>query len=261
MWHHTLPRNLGASSVPAVLLAVVLSAGLAHANLHPWPSKFSASGYPQSVSSSQTPAIVPATTVAPTAVASSSLEQQPPPPTSGSGNKNVFPGDWSMLLPTIAATFLGALLAFITAIWIARVGERRSASKQAQANKTRLRGLLDLIGRDLTWNRQELSAILVDLESHLTTDRKLTLDIWQRNGPEILGTNSAALADIAEAYGLLGRFSRILDQYSEDIRQGSTNSRNARTDTLPQLRALGNETTLALDSASNHVREETSSLT
>lgn len=249
MWHHRLPRGLGAASILALLIAVILNAGLAHANLSPGPEALHILGHPHSASPSPEPTPV------------TSIIEPPSPPSTGSGGKSVFPGDWSMLLPTIVATFLGAVLALMTAIWIARVGERRSHAREVQANKIRLRGLLDLIGRDLAWNRQELSATLLDLQSNLTTGREPILDIWQSNGPEILKASSAAAAEIVEAYGLLRRFSRLLDQYNEDISQGGTNAQNARMETLPKLHALGHETSLALDAASNCVQEETRSLT
>ena len=231
------------------LLGAALNVGPARGNLFPALEIYQTQRSPHTLS----PSSVPTASTHPT-----SPETRPPPPPASSGGTSPFPGDWSQLLPTLLATFLGAGLALITAIWVAGVDARRSTAREAHENVVRFRELLNLLDREVAWNRREISVALLDLKSSLFTDRSPVIDAWASNSQEILKTSSTATAGIAEAYALLRRFTRLLDQYRAEVIRGGTDARNARIETLPKLQALGHETRLTLEAASKCIEEELS---
>lgn len=233
----------------APLLGAGLNVGSARENLFPTLDIYQTQRSPYTLS----PTPVPAASIYRT-----SPETRLPSPPVSSGGTSPFPGDWSQLLPTLLATFLGAGLALITAIWVARVDARRSRAREAHANVVRFRELLNLIGREIAWNQREISVVLRDLKSGLFTDRSPVIDVWASNGQEILKTSSTATAGIAEAYALLRRFARLLDQYRAEVTRGGTDARAARIETLPKLQALGHEARFALEAASKCAEKELS---
>jgi hypothetical protein len=249
MRHHRPIRYLGVVSTLGILAVALMPVAAVGATCLLRPAR------PQVVFSLS--AISPSSPPTGTTPAASATAKTPPP---ASGYTSPFPGDWSQLLPTLIATFLGAGLALITAIWVARVSDRRTKIKEEQADKNRLRKLLGQVSSDIDRNRREMSEALSDLESNLVTDRAPVFDIWRSDGPEILGTSREAGAEIAEAYALLGRFARLLHQYLDEVNRGAPYVQSARTETLSKLRTVGSEAALALDVAAKRAREEIGTL-
>jgi uncharacterized membrane protein YccC len=232
MRHRRVLQCIAAASIAALLLGTALSVEPARASLF--------SGAPPAFINPTSPGI-----------------RSSPPPASSSGT-SLFPGDWSQLLPTLIATFLGAGLALITALWAARADERRSKARETRANIAHFRELLGLVSREIASNQSQISVALVDLKSNLLTDRAPVLDVWSSNGYEVLKTSSTVTAEIADAYTSLRRFARLLDQYRAEVNRGGTDARTARTETYPRLQALGQETQLVLEAASKRIEEELS---
>ncbi len=249
MRHRRVLPCIAAVSIAALLLGTALSVEPACASLFPGPTTTKPTRSPRtSAPSLASPALINPTSLG--------IRSSPPP--ASSGGTGPFPGDWSQLLPTLIATFLGAGLALITALWAVRVDERRSKAREARANIAHFRELLGLVSREVASNRSEISGALVDLRSNLLTDRAPALDVWSSNGYEILKTSSTVTAEIADAYTLLRRFARLLDQYRAEVSRGGTDARTARIETLPRLQALGHETQLLLEAASKRIEEELS---
>jgi hypothetical protein len=165
------------------------------------------------------------------------------------------PGDWSQLFPGLAGTFAGAFLALWMTVWLDRATRRRNTANEQTASADRLRGTLDLIDRELAWNHHEVKAISVDLDSQLRTDRAPMTDAWNAVGPEAMKVGGVTATSMSEAYALLSRCRRLLEQYAGDLAQGPAGLRIAREQTLPRLRELVVETSAAVESARRQMGE------
>jgi hypothetical protein len=249
MWHRRIIACTAGACIAALLLGLAL--GVERARANPFP-KADTSLTPYGLQTSSPSSV-------PTAITqSASPTTHSPPPPAIRGGTSPIPGDWSQLLPTLIATFLGAGLALVAAIWLARADERRSTARQERAKVAHYRQLLESVAREIAWNRQEISEALLDIKSSIFTDHAPVLDIWNSNGQEIVQHNSRASAEVAEAYALLRRFARLLDQYRAEVSRGGTEARDARLETLPKVDALGYEVNLALEAASKCISNELS---
>jgi hypothetical protein len=132
-----------------------------------------------------------------------------------------------------------------------QLSERMSRADQ-------LREAQKLIARELDWNSREVAAILTDLDSRLRTERAPLTDAWDAVGTEAMRAGGIAAAKLSEAYALLGRCGRLLEQYTSDIGQGGSGLRTAREQTLPRLEAVIGETATALEVAQRYLTEGTS---
>lgn len=171
------------------------------------------------------------------------------------------PADWSQLLSGLVATFVGAFLALWTSIWLERKGGRRAREGERAAHTERLRSTFDLIGHELEWNGNEVVAIMADLESRLRTERAPTTHAWTAVGIEAMKEGAGAAASLSEAYTLLARCQRLLDQYANDVAQGGASMRTAREQTLPRLRALVGETAASIAIAREQLAQRRSAIT
>ena len=171
------------------------------------------------------------------------------------------PADWSQLFSGLVATFVGAFLALWTSVWLERKGRRRARKGEKAAHNERLRSTLDLIGHELEWNGNEVVAIMADLESRLRTERAPKTHAWTAVGIEAMKEGAGAAASLSDAYALLARCQRLLDQYATDVAQGGASMLTARKQTLPRLRALVAETAASIAIAREQLAQRRSAIT
>lgn len=193
----------------------------------------------------------------PSSIPASQPRTTPTPTNTSSGGSSTawWPPDLSQLIAGLVTTFVGAFAALWTAFWLDRRSRRRTRAGEQAARADRLRETFDLIERELAWNTDEVAAIVADLELRLRTERAPMTDAWDAVGPEAMKAGGAAAASLSQAYALLRRCGRLLDQYANDSAQGGSGLRTAREDTLPRLRELIDETQAALEVARRRLRE------
>ncbi|WP_148088874.1 hypothetical protein [Saccharothrix texasensis] len=211
----------------------------------------------------------PTTTTTPEPVSTSSQQPSSAPPTtsgvdkvspSGSDDKALWPPDWSQMVPEWVATFTGAALALWTALRLDRASRGRARASERAAQADRLRETLKLIGRELEWNSREIEAVMGDLTTGLQTDRAPMTDAWSAHGTEAMAVGGMVATSLSEAYALLRRCRRVLEQYTGDLARGGPGLRVARDQTLPRLREVLSDTRAALDVARVALAEKTSEI-
>ena len=172
-----------------------------------------------------------------------------------SKSDSFWPADWSQLISGLVATFFGALLALWTAIALDRRSQRRERQREQLSSTEQMNEKLDLLARELSWNGEELAAILGDLETGFRTDRAPLTDAWNAVGIDAMKAGGPTATRLSEAYSLLRRCQRVLDAYARDLAQGGQSAAMAREQTLPRLRAVMGETQAAVVRASAAVQE------
>ncbi|ROP39049.1 hypothetical protein EDD40_4419 [Saccharothrix texasensis] len=164
------------------------------------------------------------------------------------------------MVPEWVATFTGAALALWTALRLDRASRGRARASERAAQADRLRETLKLIGRELEWNSREIEAVMGDLTTGLQTDRAPMTDAWSAHGTEAMAVGGMVATSLSEAYALLRRCRRVLEQYTGDLARGGPGLRVARDQTLPRLREVLSDTRAALDVARVALAEKTSEI-
>jgi hypothetical protein len=177
------------------------------------------------------------------------------PAKSDTHSVSAWPADWSQLLSGLVATFVGALFAVSTAIPLDRKRQRWELKRQRIASVEQTNEKLDLLERELGWNREELVAILTDLSERFRTDRAPLTDAWSAVGIEAMKIGGLSAIQVSRAYSLLRRCQRVLDDYAKDLAQGGPSALMARELTFSRVREVIGETQVAVSQAHDAVKK------
>ena len=174
---------------------------------------------------------------------------------------SLWPPDCSQLVPDILATFVGALLALVSALVVNHsLRQRESRERKRRSREERRRGLVDLLS-ELTANESAIRKIRQDIDRTGQTDRFVSLYVWSAQSGQLwrLIPDDTTRTAVAAAYDRLERTSRLLEFYISDHR-GDTAAQVRAGEELERLRELTDEALQCLDTALPGISQALASL-
>lgn len=152
----------------------------------------------------------------------------------------IWPPNWAGFVPSVIATFMGALLGFLGAIQVNRWVQKRLEVKEAEQQRQRRNLVLQLLTGEISRNQERLSNMKSDLHRTTTIDYSVTLDVWRALSREVLeaiSDNRVAQA-VTQLYDCLSLVASTQGAYNRLVIAGGDDFAEARTERLPRLENL-----------------------